>query len=49
MRDEKSKRISMDPRTGLFLLVMANMIAFTQDSMKVELGWIGVLTVLIIL
>lgn len=49
MRDEKSKRISMDPRTGLFLLVMANMIAFTQDSMKVELGWIGVLTVLLLL
>lgn len=45
----RGKRASIDPRTGLFLLVMANCVAFTQDSLLVELGWIGALTVLLLL
>lgn len=40
--------MTIDPRTGLLLLVLANIIAFTQDSLWVELGWIAVLCGLIL-
>lgn len=34
------KHLRIDPRTGLLLLVMSNIIAFTQNSFPVETGWI---------
>lgn len=49
MAAKRSKRLAIDPRTGLFLLVLANIIAFTQDSLLVEFGWIAVLSLLILL
>lgn len=45
----RSERLTIDPRTGLILLVLANIIAFTQDSLLVEFGWITVLCLLILL
>ena len=38
----------LDPRNGLLILVFANIIAFTQDCIALEFGWIGVLGLLII-
>lgn len=49
MAAKRSQRLAIDPRTGLFLLVLANIIAFTQDSLLVEFGWIAVLSLLILL
>lgn len=49
MAAKRSKRLAIDPRTGLFLLVFANIIAFTQDSLLVEFSWIAVLSLLILL
>lgn len=46
MKTDKFKTASFDPRTGLFLLVLANVIAFRQDCLWMELAWIGMLTVL---
>lgn len=37
------KKWRMDPRFGLALLILANLIAFTRDYFWVEAGWIGVL------
>lgn len=45
----RSEKRSIDPRAGLFLLVMANIIAFTQNSLGVEIGWISILTILLML
>ncbi len=42
-------KLSIDSRTGLFLLIMANIVAFTQNSLKVELGWMSTLFVLMLL
>lgn len=42
------KNWRMDPRAGLLLLVLANLIAFAQDCLWLEMGWIGVLTLLIL-
>lgn len=39
----------MDPRTGIFLLIAANLVAFTQDSIFVELGWLCALAILLFL
>lgn len=44
-----SRKQTIDPRTGLFLLVIANVIAFSQDSFYIEVGWIAVLTALLLL
>lgn len=49
MAAKRSKRLAIDPRTGLFLLVLANIIAFTRNSLLVEFGWIAVLSLLILL
>lgn len=46
MKQRNPERRSLDPRTGLLLLVLANVIAFTQDSFWVEGGLIAVLTLL---
>lgn len=40
-------RVSIDPRTGLLLLLMANIIAFAQKPMWIELGWIGFMLMLL--
>lgn len=48
MQNEKEKNHTIDPRTGLCLLVIANLIAFSQKSFYVEAGWIAALTVLLI-
>lgn len=42
MQEKKSGYV-MDPRAGLGLLVFANIIAFTQRSMQVEVAWIATL------
>ena len=44
-----SRKQTIDPRTGLFLLVIANVIAFSQNSFYIEVGWIGVLAALLLL
>lgn len=49
MRRKKEGRFSIDPRTGLLLLVASNFIAFVQDSVRVEIGWIAVLFLLMAL
>lgn len=36
----------LDPRAGLLLLVLANLIAFMQNNLWLELGWIGVLALM---
>lgn len=38
----------MDPRFGILLLILANLIAFTQNYIWLEISWIGVLTLLIL-
>lgn len=42
-----SNKRSIDPRTGLFLLIVANVIAFSQNSFAIEAGWICILAVLL--
>ena len=49
MAGESSKMTAIDPRTGLILLVLANIIAFTQESLVVEFGWIAILGLLTML
>ena len=49
MAAESSKMTAIDPRTGLILLVLANIIAFTQESLAVEFGWIAMLGLLTML
>lgn len=49
MKKNKGWGFTPDPRTGLFLLVLANIIAFSQKSMKVELAWIAALSFLLLL
>lgn len=41
------KNWRMDPRFGIILLILANLIAFTQNCIWLEIGWIGVLALLI--
>lgn len=43
--DKKNWR--MDPRFGILLLILANLIAFTQNCIWLEISWIGVLALLI--
>lgn len=49
MKKEKSAGISIDPRTGLFLLAVSNFVAFIQDSFWVSLSWVAALAFLILL
>ena len=39
----------LDPRTGLILLTFSNVIAFSQNSIGIELGWFAVLITLLFL
>lgn len=43
------KNWRMDPRFGILLLILANFIAFTQNCIWLEIGWIGVLALLILM
>lgn len=42
----KSLVLKLDPRTDLFLLVLANIIAFTQRSLALEISWVVLLLAL---
>lgn len=45
---EKKHTLKFDPRTEMLLLVLANVVAFTQRSVWVEITWIVLLLLLII-
>ena len=45
--DTKKRRLNFDPRTKLLLLVVANVVAFTQQSIWVEVSWVISLLILI--
>ena len=49
MFDAKTNRLRIDPRTGLLLLVLANIIAFSSKNLWVELGTLGLLLFLTVL
>lgn len=44
----KKHTLKLDPRTELLLLVLANIVAFTQHSVWVEITWVVLLLLLII-
>lgn len=44
----KKNTLKFDPRTELLLLLMANVVAFTQHSVWVEITWVVLLLLLII-
>lgn len=44
----RNHTLKIDPRTELLLLVMANVVAFTQHSVWVEITWVVLLLLLII-
>lgn len=46
MEKRRTGKFTLDPRSGLLILVFANIIAFTQDCVTIEFGWIGVLCLL---
>lgn len=49
MNDSSKKHtLKFDPRTELLLLVLANVVAFTQHSVWVEITWVVLLLLLII-
>lgn len=43
----KKKFLTLDPRTSLLLLIIANVVAFTQRSLWVEITWVVTLLFLI--
>lgn len=49
MEKREERGLAIDPRTGLLLLVLANIIAFSQDCLPIELGWVGTLALLLML
>ena len=44
-----NRELKLDPRTVLLLLVIANVVAFTQQSVAVEISWVAVLLVVLVL
>lgn len=44
----KKHTLKFDPRTELLLLILANVVAFTQRSVKIEVIWVCLLLVIII-
>lgn len=44
----KKHRLKLDPRTEILLLILANVVAFTQRSLWVEITWVLLLLLLII-
>ena len=49
MSNAKQNRLHVDPRTGLLLLVLANIIAFSSKSLWIEFGTLGLLLFLTVL
>lgn len=49
MAAAKQKCPTIDPRTGLLLLVLANIIAFSEKNLWVELGWVCALAALFLI
>ncbi len=49
MRAEERKHLKTDPRTGLLLLVIANIIAFSQNDFRIECGLVVFLTIITLL
>ena len=47
-RTGKEHTLKFDPRTELILLVLANIVAFTQHSVWVEITWVVLLLLLIV-
>lgn len=45
---DKKPTLRFDPRTSLLLLVLANIVAFTQDNLWVEIIWVVLLLALIV-
>ena len=46
MRAKRRKNLAIDPRSGLLMIILANVISFSQNSLWVEFGLIGYLAVL---
>lgn len=46
MREKSERHLAIDPRTGLLMIVLANVISFSQNSLWIEFGFIGCLTIL---
>ncbi len=44
----KKNMLKLDPRTELLLLILANIVAFTQRSVRVEITWVVLLLLMII-
>lgn len=49
MRAGKTHSLKLDARTELLLLILANIVAFTQHAVIIEIAWVAVLLCLIIL
>lgn len=45
---EHARSLKLDPRTELLLLVLANIVAFTQKALWVEITWVCLLLLLIV-
>lgn len=43
----KKNMLKLDPRTELLLLILANIVAFTQRSVRVEITWVVLLLLMI--
>ena len=49
MEREKREFLKLDPRTGLLLLILANIIMFLQDESVIQVSWVCCITVLYLL
>lgn len=49
MKMEQKKGFQIDPRTGLLLLVFANVLEFSKSDIRLELLWLGFLVLLTVL
>lgn len=46
--EQRTRSLKLDPRTELLLLVLANVVAFTQKTLWVEITWVCLLLLLIV-
>ena len=49
MRAKRRKNLAIDPRSGLLMIILANVISFSQNYLWVEFGLIGYLAVLFLM
>ena len=49
MEKKRREGLRLDPRAGLLLLALANVIMLVQDDPAIQISWIGCLTVLYLL